>query len=86
MLVTPVVGVLSKAQALPILHSLGDINLIGMDILEVAPAYEHAEIIAQAAAAIGHDYLYLLALKNGAQARSVGTKIDEKKVVMLKLN
>jgi hypothetical protein len=75
---TPVVGGLSTAQALPILHSLGDLNLIGMDIVEVAPAYDHAEITALAAAAIGHDYLCLLAQKNGAQARSIGTKLDEK--------
>ena len=47
---TPVVGGLSTAQALPILHSLGDLNLIGMDIVEVAPAYDHAEIMALAAA------------------------------------
>jgi len=75
---TPVVGGLSTAQALPILHSLGDLNLIGMDIVEVAPAYDHAEITALAAAAIGHDYLCLLAQKNGAQTRSIGTKLDEK--------
>ena len=35
---TPVVGRLSTAQALPILHSLGDQNLIGTDIVKVAPA------------------------------------------------
>ena len=34
----PVVGGLTNAQALPILRSLGDLNLIGMDIVEVAPA------------------------------------------------
>jgi hypothetical protein len=38
----------------------------------------NAEITALAAAAIGHDYLCLLAQKNGAQARSIGTKLDEK--------
>ena len=35
---TPVMGGLSTAQALPILHSLGDLNLIGMEIVEVPPA------------------------------------------------
>ena len=75
---TPVVGGLSTTQALLILHSLGDLNLIGMDIVEVAPAYDHAEITALAVATIGHDYLCLLAQKNGAQARSIGTKLDEK--------
>ena len=75
---TPVVGGLSKAQALPILNSLGDLDLIGMDIVEVAPAYEHAKITALSAATIGHDYLCLLAQKNGAQACSIGTKLNEK--------
>ena len=62
---TPVVGGLSKAQALPILNSLGDLDLIGMDIVEVAPAYEHAGIMALEVATIGHDYLYLLVQKRG---------------------
>ena len=75
---TPVVGGLSTAQALGILHSLGDLNLIGMDIVEVAPAYDHAEITSLAAATIGHDYLCLLAKKEGAQERIIGTKLDEK--------
>jgi agmatinase len=75
---TPVVGGLSTIQALSILHSLGDLNLIGMDIVEVAPAYDHAEITALAAATIGHDYLCLLAQKKGAQARTIGTMLDEK--------
>ena len=75
---TPVVGGLSKAQALLILNSLGDLNLIGMDIVEVATAYDHSEITALAAATIGQDYLCLLAQKNGAQACSIGTKLNEK--------
>ena len=77
---TPVVGGLSTAQALGILHSLGDLNLIGMDIVEVAPAYDHAEITSLAAATIGHDYLCLLAKKEGAQERIIGTKLDEKQI------
>jgi agmatinase len=81
---TPVVGGLSTAQTMPILHSLGDLNLIGMDIVEVASVYEHAEITALAAATIGHVYLCLLAQKNVAQARSIGNKLDEKQSVNAK--
>lgn len=58
---TPVVGGLSTAQALAILRSLGECNLVGFDVVEVAPAYDHAEITALAAATIGHDMLCLLA-------------------------
>ena len=75
---TPVVGGLSTAQALAILRSLGDLNLIGMDIVEVAPAYDQSEITALAAATLGHDYLCLLAQKKGAKPRSIGTTLDEK--------
>jgi agmatinase len=58
---TPVAGGLATAQALAIVRGLGDCNLVGMDIVEVAPAYDHAEITAIAAATFGHDYLCLLA-------------------------
>lgn len=60
---TPVAGGLSSIQALTILRGLQDVNLIGMDVVEVAPAYDHAEITAIAAATIAHDLLCLQALK-----------------------
>jgi agmatinase len=60
---TPVVGGLSSAQALAILRGLGDLNFIGADVVEVAPAYDHADITAIAAATIAHDYLVLMAQK-----------------------
>ena len=63
---TPVVGGLTTAQALEILRGLGDLDLVGMDIVEVAPAYDHAEVTALAAATLAHDYLCLLAAKKGA--------------------
>lgn len=60
---TPAAGGLSSAQALEIIRSLGFVNFIGMDIVEVAPAYDHAEITAIAAATLAADYLALLAIK-----------------------
>ena len=58
---TPVAGGLSSAQALAILRALGDLDPVGMDVVEVAPAYDHAEITALAGATVAHDYLCLLA-------------------------
>ena len=58
---TPVAGGLTSAQALGIIRGLGDINFIGADVVEVAPAYDHAEITAILAATIAHDYLVLRA-------------------------
>lgn len=63
---TPVVGGLTTAQALEIIRGIGDINFVGMDLVEVAPAYDHAEITAIAAATIVHDFICLLALKSHA--------------------
>ncbi|MEM8699941.1 MAG: agmatinase, partial [Pseudomonadota bacterium] len=47
---TPVCGGLSTWQAKEILRRLEGIDLIGMDLVEVAPAYDHAEITALAGA------------------------------------
>ncbi len=60
---TPVCGGLSTAQALGILRGLKDLDLVGMDIVEVAPAYDHAEITALAAATLGLEFLCILAAK-----------------------
>jgi agmatinase len=69
---TPVAGGLSTAQALDIVRGLGALNLVGMDVVEVAPAYDVSEITAIAAATLAHDYLCLLAEKKGAQRKPVG--------------
>jgi agmatinase len=69
---TPVVGGLSSAQALDIVRGLGDLNLVGADVVEVSPAYDVSEITAIAAATIAHDILCLLALKKGAVVNPVG--------------
>lgn len=58
---TPVPGGLSSFQALNIIRGLSGINLIGMDVVEVAPAYDHAELTALAGAQIGIELLALYA-------------------------
>jgi len=60
---TPVVGGLSTYQAQSIIRGLGDIDLVGMDVVEVAPAYDHAEMTSLAAASLALDYLCLRAHK-----------------------
>jgi agmatinase len=56
---TPVPGGLSSFQALDIIRGLTGINLVGMDVVEVAPAYDHAEITALAAAQVAIELLCL---------------------------
>ncbi|MCB1948795.1 agmatinase [Nitrosomonas sp.] len=58
---TPVPGGLSTFQLLNIIRELKGVNLVGMDIVEVAPAYDHAEITALAAAQIAIELLCLYA-------------------------
>lgn len=58
---TPVCGGLSTAQALAILRGLTGFNLVGMDIVEVSPPYDHSQITALAAAHIACDLICLLA-------------------------
>jgi agmatinase len=60
---TPVVGGLSTFQAQSIIRGLTEINLLAMDIVEVAPAYDHAEMTSLAAASLALDYLCLRAHK-----------------------
>ena len=60
---TPVVGGLSSDKIMKILRSLKDLDIVGMDVVEVAPAYDHAEITALAAASIATEMLYINAYK-----------------------
>jgi len=56
---TPVAGGLSTAQVFAILKGFAGIDFAGMDVVEVAPAYDAAEITALAAAHIAHEWLAL---------------------------
>lgn len=58
---TPEIGGLASWQAQAILRRLGGLRFVGMDIVEVAPAYDIAEITALAAATIVWEYLSLIA-------------------------
>lgn len=54
---TPEPGGLSTNQVLTILEELADLTFVGMDCVEVAPPYDHAELTSQAAAAFVWTYL-----------------------------
>ncbi len=69
---TPVVGGLTTAQALDAVRGLGDLDIVGMDVVEVAPAYDQAEVTALAAATLVHDFLCLLAIRGGAEPAPYG--------------
>jgi len=54
---TPEPGGMSSNQVLSILEELADLPFVGMDCVEVAPPYDHAELSSQAAAAFVWTYL-----------------------------
>ena len=58
---TPVAGGLTSNQALEIMRGLRGIDFIGMDVVEVAPDYDHSEITALIAAQLALEYLCLRA-------------------------
>ena len=69
---TPVPGGLATWQALELIRGLAPLNMIGFDLVEVSPAYDHADITAMAAANIAHDWLAVMAMKAGAKPHPVG--------------
>lgn len=58
---TPEVGGLATWQARAILRRLSGLKFAGMDVVEVSPPYDVAEITALAAATMAWDYIALLA-------------------------
>ncbi|MCF3640631.1 agmatinase [Rhizobium sp. TRM95111] len=56
---TPVIGGLSSWQAQEILRGLAGLDVVGMDVVEVSPPYDHSEITALAGATIANDLLAL---------------------------
>jgi agmatinase len=65
---TPEIGGLASWQAQAILRRLPGLNFVGMDVVEVSPAYDTAEITALAGATMAWEYLCLLALRGTAGA------------------
>ena len=58
---TPVSGGPSSAKMLSVIRQLDRLDMVGADVVEVAPAYDHADITAIAASNIAMYYLGLLA-------------------------
>lgn len=58
---TPVVGGLSTSRAMRILQGITDLNIVGFDVVEVSPAYDHAQVTSLAGAALALQFLYMRA-------------------------
>jgi agmatinase len=62
---TPEAGGMTSRELLEIIRGLRGLNLVGADVVEVAPAYDHADITSVAASHVAYDLVSLLALKEG---------------------
>lgn len=65
---TPVAGGPSSAKILSVLRQLGPLDMRGADVVEVAPAYDHADITAIAGATVA---MYMLGLRAERQAKAL---------------
>ena len=57
---TPVSGGPSSAKMLSTVRQLGKLNIVGSDVVEVAPAYDHADITAIAGSMVA---MYMVGLQ-----------------------
>ncbi|CDN47347.1 agmatinase [Neorhizobium galegae] len=65
---TPVAGGPSSAKILSVLRRLGALDIRGADVVEVAPAYDHADITAIAGATVA---MYMLGLRAERRATAL---------------
>lgn len=75
---TPVCGGLSTLEAREILLALAGVGLVGADIVEVSPPYDHAEITALAAATLACDLVCLYA-ESPLRRRAGGPRAGERR-------
>lgn len=57
---TPEAGGITSRELLEILRGLRGLNIVGADIVEVAPAYDHAELTGVAASHVTYDLISLI--------------------------
>lgn len=62
---TPVVGGFSTHQALQLVRGLAGLAIVGMDVVEVSPPFDHSEITALAGASIAQELLSAFASRPG---------------------
>ena len=63
---TPEIAGMTSRELVNIIRGLKGLNLIAADIVEVAPAYDHAEITSLAAATIAFEMINMMAFNKNA--------------------
>ena len=60
---TPEIGGMTSRELVAVLRAMHDLHIVGADVVEVAPAYDHAEITAVAAANVTWELLSVFGRK-----------------------
>ena len=60
---TPEAGGMTSRELLAVLRAFGTLNLVGADVVEVAPAYDHAEITGIAASHVVYEVVSAMACR-----------------------
>ena len=58
---TPEAGGMTSRELLGLIRAFASVNVVGADIVEVAPAYDHAEITGVAAANVAYEFVSVMA-------------------------
>ena len=61
---TPEAGGMTSRELLEILRGLADLNVVGADVVEVSPAYDHAELTGVAAAHVVYELVSMFAVRS----------------------
>ena len=67
---TPEVGGFTSHQMLQLVRGLRGLNLVGFDLVEVSPPYDHSDITAILAANLTFEFLSLLALMRQTERKN----------------
>jgi agmatinase len=63
---TPEAGGLTSRELLVMLRALADLDVVSADIVEVAPAYDHAELTGIAASHVAYELLSVMSIRPGS--------------------
>ena len=63
---TPEAGGMTSRELLGVLRGMQSLRIVGADVVEVAPAYDHAEITSVAAANLAYELVTIMSTKAGA--------------------
>ncbi|MCI9886880.1 agmatinase [Micrococcales bacterium 31B] len=69
---TPEAGGVTSRELLNSIRGLTGLNIVGAEIVEVAPAYDHAELTGLAAAQVGYEILSVLAANQAGATAPAG--------------